>query len=323
MSQKFAARISFRLVMGLLASVSFLKALNVDSVLIAEQDASEVMRSSDLLPSGSMQALDAIIPASAWVVSPDSKNWQPNPKQVQKLMDLLLDDDGRSDRVCGYRWLNATGDSEHELFVVTDPNGRNYCGTAYVVRRGTDAYLFQQFDASAGVELASAVRDLNGDGIPELVLGQTYTISQDVRCKPEWQSIYQWNGNKYVAADAKFPSFYRQRLQALEQAISNDDLEPVSPERQSVNEEERSCEYMERDRIRRFLHIDDKAGLDRALGWVTSSSDVLRDRAVEVLSHIKDDRATKALQTLSGDPDPVVSADAKEALAEANGAAQK
>ncbi len=71
---------------------------------------------------------------------------------------------------------------------------------------------------------------------------------------------------------------------------------------------------MERDRIERFLGINPKAGLDRALTWATSNSEQLQTRAVVVLASINDPAALQAIQTLAQSSNPNVAYDAQQWL---------
>jgi hypothetical protein len=247
-----------------------------DAVVQEENRSQEIIATSD---PKAVAALDAAIPPSTWVVHPG----QPAPSITQAQVQAIMDkrEQSTTSQVCDYRFLDATNDGKYELIAFAQ-TGRD-CDM-YVTRRAQGFYTTQAFSAPT-TGLTSAINDLDGDGVPELVIPFGYGSSaHGIDPKPTWTAIYRWNGTQYAAADSLFPAFYQARLATLNATIQKDEANPNHST--EMYQEDASCDYMERDRILRHLGIDPNAGLTMALQWANGTDSILQDRAATVLADL-------------------------------------
>jgi hypothetical protein len=252
-------------------------------------------------------ALDAIIPQEDWLVKSRRPIQQLTKQQVEQFMRTIPNTTFQA--ACAYRMVDATKDFRYELIVVHDVNGRHFCNAVSIVRRDLAGYGWQVIKAANVEDLTTALKDLDGDGIPELVVPFWY----EGRPHPaSWTAIYRWDGSHYSTADASFPEVYRKRLEELNVTIQRG--ETTSQVHSQIVREDASSSYMERDRILRFLHLDPRAGLERAGQWAKDASPLLRERAAAVLSETDDPQAVRHLQELTPDRNRSVSERALTAL---------
>jgi hypothetical protein len=258
--------------------------------------------------------VDAIIPAANWMVQPGVPPVNPTKAQVNRIIGLASNQPVMEGiDACSYQFVSATADAHYELLISFDVSGRGFCNSTEVVRRTASGYDVESFD---GYEKDSFT-DLNGDGIAELQLTSPFSPYEGLGCQAEWTSVFRWNGTRYVKADASFPAVYQQRLSDLRAEIAKYLASPAasSTDPDYDFELDMSCDYMERDRINRFLGIDPNAGLDRALVWANSADPALRQHAAIVLADINNPAALQALRQLTQGSNQSVAQEAQSDLA--------
>jgi len=256
--------------------------------------------------------LNSIVLPSLWTVTAGTSAPILTNDQVNHILNLLPQSSLGS--ACDFQFTNATNDSQYELIVVSDPNGRGSCNAYSVLRGGATSWTWQPFIATEIPNLEVTIVDLNSNGIPELLIPQIYALGEGGSSRATWTSIYSWNSaqKRYIPSDEKFSSFYTSRLATLNGLISQDATDTADPP--NIVARDNSSHYMERDRILRFLGTDPNAGLSLALSWAQSSDDLLRYRAIVILAELGGAQATQALQTLSHDSNQFVADQATQAL---------
>jgi len=176
-------------------------------------------------------------------------------------------------------------------------------------------------------ELLRDLRDINGDWKYEVV---AHSVLAESTCHAEcveWDTVYEWNGEGYVDASAKFPQYYKDvYIPRLEKRLA--DLEACNPNRLAENDKhtaewwrqwkDRSIAdcHMGIDKARRLLGENPKAGFQRAVGWLKSDDVQLKYNAVKVFFEIADDASVRNLQIAAQDSNKRVARMAELAMAE-------
>jgi hypothetical protein len=179
-------------------------------------------------------------------------------------------------------------------------------------------------------KLDSVIKDLDNDGIYELVLKQHLTLFRGgAHPIAFWMAIYRWNQGKFVRADSDYPDFYRDLLPKIESEferihgkvlLSCDDDPPGK-----VDSELTSClidvrglavKTIERDKIYRHIGADSRAGYRQAIVWSKYADKVMRENAVIVFKDTADKKSLEQLRILSEDPEESISSMAQRALEE-------
>jgi hypothetical protein len=145
--------------------------------------------------------------------------------------------------------------------------------------------------------------DLNGDGVPELILFDDLDDPSEARTKfipnGAWPQVYRLRDGRYVEASGDFPGFYEnQFLPQLDKAITQARHDVAVPRPTAIPGGDPYGEYghrperylaaliMTRDKILRFLGRDPTAGLAQAREWMISSDPVMVDNARIVFADI-------------------------------------
>jgi hypothetical protein len=124
--------------------------------------------------------------------------------------------------------MDVTGDGVPELRVINDPHGSCCRGTEhFFTREGGFRELFA-VDRGRGEGLSS-VRDLDGDGRPELIFDVTLWASDYIHCtsSPECRLsrvvVVGWDGRGYVDRTRRFPSLSRKLARDYRDALVDPD----------------------------------------------------------------------------------------------------
>jgi hypothetical protein len=125
--------------------------------------------------------------------------------------------------------LDVTGDGVPELRVVHDPGGSCCSGTErFFTRQGGFRELFA-VDRGRGEGL-TRIRDLDGDGRPELVFEITLWASEYIACtsnpgcRLDRVVVVGWDGIGYADQTRRFPQLSRQQALRYRQVLGEEDL---------------------------------------------------------------------------------------------------
>lgn len=189
----------------------------------------------------------------------------------------------------GHGWIR-TGGGNSDLAVVLDWSERGYSNRLYIYRRGDAGELkIQEID---GWRMGLNIRDLNGDGIDELIVPTGILAWQwlPIIATPSWPAVYRLENGRYVEASRDFPSYYdTEVLPGLDQAIARAQSRGLS-DGAAVN-------LMEKDKILRVLGRNPAAGLNHAYQWMNSDDATLMQCAIATFKDIgAHEKEVEALQ---------------------------
>jgi hypothetical protein len=185
-----------------------------------------------------------------------------------------------------FGWFDLAGDGKYELATVVS-SGPDVVGLSLLWQDAPGKIRVQDYDGAG--ELSDTIRDLNGDGKKELILGEN-VVENAASLKFFWPAVYRLENGKYVEASRDFPNFYdTEELPQLNKQISE-------YQRPDTHDPDRLAGLMmERNKILRVLGRDPTAGLKQAYQWMKSDDPyLLQDAAVtfdEVGGHEGESRA--------------------------------
>ena len=242
-------------------------------------------------------------------------------------------------KVCEFHFADLRHSGELSLVVIYDGGGTADCNDVEIFDKSPAGIEKYDFEATQDFSFDS-IKDLNGDGHGELVVGGGLAGGGIDHCTARWPVVYAWNGTGYSDVSTKFKGFYRQRLADLKREIAPPASTPA-PERAEKWEKQGNggvdyyvrsggspqavttpapeagdidCERAEAAKIERFLGISRDAGMSDAIKWANSADPHDREFGAVILSDIGTPEAIEDLQTLSNDPDLNVARSGKDGL---------
>ena len=236
------------------------------------------------------------------------------------------------ERVDDFKWLDIDKDGVYELFVTYYEN-RTVAPSIYKSVNGKKSVL-QHVSGMVGRSIDKALEDLDGDGVPELIIQKSAAAGSSVLLglnipRPIWTAVYRWNGQKFEDASTSFKDFYLKRLlpqvkeRLREIATPPRNYAQLTPEErvsfQTSQEVELATQWVIHDKILRFTGEDARAGINRAREWTKSPNRELRILAVDVFKDAGLDTYIADVQLLASDADPYVSEYAKMVLKASSG----
>jgi hypothetical protein len=267
-------------------------------------------------------------------------------KAVWELIDNLLGVD--LGKLCSSQFSDLRHSGELSLAVTYDAGGNADCIDFDVIDK-TPAGI-EDYDFFAGGQpFFEGIKDINGDGRYEVVVGRSFASIGRDHCAAIWPVIYAWNGSGYADVSGQFKGFYRQRLQDLTGQLAPSPTPtavprqfhmveglplvgtgaqlrggvvqppPAAPSESASAQEasdagDRDCLKAQAAKIERFLGISTDAGMLDAIKWKNSNNPYDREFVAWVLADTGTAEAIGDLRTLSRDPDPDVAATAQAAL---------
>ncbi len=224
----------------------------------------------------------------------------------------------KPEQIGDFKWVDIDKDGIYELLTTTAASRAFYNSLAIYKSVADKKILFQLIDVWMLSNLDEAVKDLDGDGTPELLLPMLLSEYRGTRPMAIWTAVYQWDGKRFVEASERFREFYHKRvLPELETQIqeSSKPLPPNTTEvTLQVREEELAATWMIHDKIIRATGENPYAGVERARQWLKSPNENLRGNALRVFEDIPTGYFKAELQVLAGDPNPIVAQPAQHAL---------
>jgi hypothetical protein len=117
-------------------------------------------------------------------------------------------------KLCSFQFADLRHSGELSLAVTYDGGGTAHCNYFDVFDK--TAAGIEDYDFFVGGEpFFEGIKDINGDGRYEVVVGRSFASVERDRCAAIWPVIYAWDGSGYADVSGQFKGFYRQRLQDL------------------------------------------------------------------------------------------------------------
>jgi hypothetical protein len=180
-----------------------------------------------------------------------------------------------------FGWFDLAGDGKYEL--VTASSFGPCCLFADVYEQDAAGNVRQQSlkGAMGAGNLNDILRDLDGDGKADLVLGQGLAEPHTwipVVATPQWPAVYRLENGRYVEASHDFPTFYdKDILPKIDSDIR---------EAKTNNLDKAAILTLEKDKILRVLGRDPTAGLKQAYEWMNSGDSQMLQCAVATFRDI-------------------------------------
>jgi hypothetical protein len=214
-----------------------------------------------------------------------------------------------------FAWIDAAGNGKYQLVVVMDANGRGFFNNLTIYSRDSSGKVSFQYIEGWGIgwDLSKVVRDLNGDGVKELIIPKQFFWFPTV-ATPSWPAVYRLQYGKYVEASRDFPNYYdTEVLPPLEEKIAKLEQQAASTvaERQAAEEyiaehgwwdsydrlpgeqyaaisayAQLAVAQMVRAKILRVVRRDPRAGVAEAREWMKSSDQQVRQAAGQVFRDV-------------------------------------
>ncbi len=185
-----------------------------------------------------------------------------------------------------FGWLKVGG-GKSDFAVLIDESERGYFNKLDIYSRASgDGLKIQEIEGWEMGPFKKTVRDLNGDGVDELVIPKEFGGGtwQPTAATPGWPAVYRLENGRYVEDSRDFPSFYdNEVLPRLDQEIRDAEvritLEPFQAETVAVAE-------ATRNKILRVLGRNPVAGLDQAYQWMNSDDPQVMQCAIVTFADI-------------------------------------
>jgi len=126
-----------------------------------------------------------------------------------------------------YDFIDLNNDGSYELVFTDDMSGRGFYAIKVVQRIEQGYKIHYGIGGFNEAEISDIVVDLNKDGIKEILVLEP--IEEEVRGFGNitfWTAIYNWDGEKLIRVDEKFPEYYQNILIEAAENIKelNDEL---------------------------------------------------------------------------------------------------
>ena len=180
-----------------------------------------------------------------------------------------------------FEWADLAGNGQYRLVLTLSGPCAHFVG---IYSRDASGRLSLTQRLPGFANLKTGIRDLNGDGKDELVIGKTlaeYSCASIVT----WPAVYRLDNGKYVEASRDFPKFYDDEvLPKLDAEIKQYRAKEVKAG--AIDQWNPAGFIMARDKILRVLGRDPTAGLKQANDWMNSSDPQLAFYAAAMFKDI-------------------------------------
>lgn len=205
---------------------------------------------------------------------------------------------GEGGTVCDATWMtDASG--TRTIIAIVDYTGRRFCNEVLRIRPQPQPVIIQKLRAWNPEKADDLLRDLDGDGKPELVLYNLLTPYNGSRCVAVAPFVYKCSQSHCSEATRQFREFLIDQMALLKEPRED----ATAPE----YEDEMSCYIVQRDALQRLSGIDPKAGMETARQWLASQKPDLRRKGLQVLLNIDDEEAREVVRGLVNDRDKAIS----------------
>jgi len=215
--------------------------------------------------------------------------------------------------LCSFGFFDF-GISNKVILLASVASGRHFCNTVAALQPGKRPWTF---DVWLEDDVQKIVKRAQGSRRALLVFEELWHPTSGMAwCNATWQRVFAPGIDGFIDVGQKYPELYRERLEDLIATIAHLDAPDHRKTRPSDSNDPRlesSCAVMEADRIKRYLGIDRKAGLNTAETWALSPDPLLRGNAIAVFQNINSLEARRAIAKLVQDPDRDVAAQALQA----------
>ncbi len=139
---------------------------------------------------------------------------------ISKFYDTVLEGLAEGVDMGGLAWVDLAGDGKYELLVTWVSK---YWAHLDIFWQDAPGKLRVQSFDGAGIDPAQAIKDLNGDGKQELIVGSKLDSDARTPLLPTpvayWPQVYRLRNGRYVEASGDFPSYYTKLLPRLEKRV--------------------------------------------------------------------------------------------------------
>jgi|ERR1700681_632001 len=226
-------------------------------------------------------------------------------EEVAGFLRPYIDEASIGFKIGDFRKIDLDGDGQPELVASIDYSGRNFFNTLVVAFAAPAGTRIQTIDVWNMEMLDGVFQDLDGDGLPEILVNERLTPYLGTIPYALWTSVRSLSAGGYVDSSSHFPTFYETRV--LPRLATE-----ISRLRNNGDALALAVKEIERDKVFRLLGRDKEAGLSTALEWAEKQNPVSRLYAAAVLREIDAPEAARMLERLGDDPDQQVRAFAKE-----------
>ncbi len=169
--------------------------------------------------------------------------------------------------IVGFGWADPQGNGHYELLVASS----SPCAHSVTIyNRDASGRVTTAQVLPHPVNLKTGIRDLNGDGKDELIVGETL-VEHSCATVITWPAVYRFDNGKYAEASRGFPTFYdNEVLPQLTTLIAK-----YQGKATDLTEDLSAGPIMERNKILRVLGRDLTAGLNQAYQWMKSDDPYL------------------------------------------------
>jgi hypothetical protein len=232
-----------------------------------------------------------------------------------------------------YAFRDFDGDGNLEFVASIDVAGRPFFNTVFVTGKAVDQFAYDKV-ASWGEkhDFSKEISDLNKDGVLELIAKERwiYPLPEPhleeafdkyggwILADYSWVAIYNWQNGKLTNVSSEFPEFYREKfLPSLEQSIAQ-----IRRFKEASDESKRSLASHYQVLVFKAQRLlgNKTAGLQEAIAWADSGTQILQENAIRIFREIRDAEAIKQLEQLAQGRNSGIARQARNALEALKGA---
>ena len=178
-----------------------------------------------------------------------------------------------------------------------------------MIELGQPPVIVQEIPAWNAARVQDLLRDLDGDGNPELVVAQAFSEYEGANaCVAHVPTVFTCSSGRCLGTTTDFQGYYIGELESRSRRVQ--DLQDSG----ASADGRLSCVVMERDKLQRRLAFDARAGFQLATQWMASADPLLRKEAVAVFADIGGSESRARLEVLRQDPSGAVATSAQSAL---------
>ncbi len=196
----------------------------------------------------------------------------PKAKQIKKYLDVLFSpcvimerkktekalvelispyklSPGSVGELAGCRWscpINNMSTPDRRLMVAFFHCSATAPGLSlWAVHETKDGAIIFPFEGhTKGCGIWQILEDLNNDGTPEIIVKHFVGQYEGAGTNAIWSAIYEWQNNKYIRADEKFPQYYTKNVIPKYKKILAESISSKDHEDPYIRRLYRKCEFV-------------------------------------------------------------------------------